>query len=143
MDTMHSRSQPLTFAGTLLAVALFAGWFLVRMVLGSDPDVLRNVIGVLGSLWLLLGSVVALVSWAMLRRWKGRDCFMMALRHGAWAASFVVMLPGLRALDALSPLVLGALLLIILGAESLLLLREEEGSYGKRKRTDDEKPDPA
>lgn len=115
------------FAASLALGAVLTLWLLARMVVHTDPDVPANVGIVLLLLFLTAVSLIGLVSWGLIRRILGEDRFGMALRHGAWAGLFLVLLPVLRWMNALSFLVLGAVLLIIFGLESLLLLQQEQG----------------
>ena len=114
----------------LLSIVL-SGWMLMRMVIHTDPQVPANVAMVLLFLFLLAGSLTSLLSWAFVRRLWGEERFAMALRHGVWAGFFLVTLPVLRWMNALSVLVIGAVLLIILGLESLILLQQGQGEEAR------------
>lgn len=114
---------------SILSLVL-AGWLLLRMVIHTDPEVPANVAIVLLLLFLFTASLTSLLSWALVRRLWGEERFAMAVRHGVWAGLFLLLLPVLRWLDTLSVLVIGAVLLIILGLESLILLHQGQGEEG-------------
>lgn len=115
-----------TFIALHLLSLSLAGWLLARMVLHSDPKVPANVMVVLFLLFLLSGTLTSLLSWALLRYLAGSAAPQMALRHGLWGGLFLISLPILRWLGILSVLVVGALLLIFFGLESLLLLQQQQ-----------------
>lgn len=112
-----------------LVVLILALWFMMRMIINSSPAIPANVGIVLFLLFMVAGSLVSLTSWLLIRRFWQEERFVMALRHGAWAGLFIVTLPLLRWLQVLNLLVAGAVLLVIFGLESLILLQqpEEEG----------------
>ncbi|MBA3534804.1 MAG: hypothetical protein H0T73_23070 [Ardenticatenales bacterium] len=117
------------FILSLVLTTVLAGWFLMRMVINTDPEVPANVMVVLLLLFLIVGSLTSLLSWGLIRRLLGTDAYGMSIRHGFWAGLFLIALPILRWLGILSVLVIGAILLVIFGLESLLLLQQgqEEG----------------
>ena len=63
---------------------------------------------------------------------QGEDRFLMSLRHGMWAGLFLVTLPVLRWLHILTLLVIGGVLLIIFGLESLILLQQDPAKEFRR-----------
>ncbi len=105
---------------------MLALWLIAQLVAHTDPDVTRNVAFMLTLIFLASGSFISLLSWGIIRRFWRQDRFLTALRHGAWGGIVVVMLPLLRWYQALSPLVIGAVLLIIFGLESLILIQREQ-----------------
>lgn len=123
---MSRRFHPLLFALALLASLLGALWTMVTMVRLTDPDEQRNVAIVLAALYIASGALVTLLSWLFMRRILQQERPLLALRHGMWGGLFVLSLPVLRWQDALSPLLIVAVLLIIFGLESSLLLRGEQ-----------------
>jgi hypothetical protein len=122
----NNRLPAITFIVSLLVVIILSVWLIMRMVINTDPTVPANVAVVLLMLFLAGGSLTSLLSWAVVRRALREDRYAMSLRHGVWGGLFLISLPLLRWLDALSVLVVSALLLIILGLESLLLLQPKK-----------------
>lgn len=111
------------FTVPLIALLGLSLWLIIRIVTRSSPDVTANVAVVLALLFLAAGSVVALVSWLLVRALRGELNETMALRHGLWAGLFVVLLPLLRWGSLLNPLMVAALLLVIVSVEAMLMLR--------------------
>lgn len=118
---MRSTSFVLAFAISIV----LSIWMLMRMVINTDPDVTSNVAVVLLLLFCAAASLITLLSWWAIRRWRGEERRAMAVRHGVWGGLLVVALPVLRWMDALSVLVLIAVLLVVFGLESLILLQPE------------------
>ncbi len=121
------RPQTISFVLPLVIAIMLAVWLIMRMVIHTDPDVPANVAVVLLLVFVAAGSLTSLLSWGLIRRIAGEERFGAALRHGVWGGALLVALPLLRWLDALSPLVVGALLLIVCGLESLILLQRGQG----------------
>jgi hypothetical protein len=124
---MRSTSFVLAFSiTTILSV-----WMMMRMVINTDPDVTSNVAVVLLLLFTAAASVITLLSWWAVRRWRGEERRTMAVRHGVWGGLLVVALPLLRWMDALSVLVIIAVLLVVFGLESLISLQPEPRTRGE------------
>jgi hypothetical protein len=122
----NNRLPAITFVAFLVVVIILSVWLIMRMVINTDPNVPANVAVVLLLLFLASGSLTSLLSWGVTRRVLHEERYAMSLRHGVWGGLFLISLPLLRWLDALSVLVVSALLLIILGLESLLLLQPKK-----------------
>ena len=83
---------------------------------------------VLFFIFTMAACLMTLLSWKVMQWLRGEDRFLMALRHGMWGGLFFVSLPVLRWLQMLSLLVIGGVLLIIFGLESLILLQRNSTS---------------
>lgn len=111
------------FTLPLLSLAFFSFWQFIRMVTTTSPENNTNVAIVLFLIFVMAACLSALLSWKVMQQLRGENRFLMALRHGIWAGLFLVSLPVLRWLHMLSLLVIGGVLLIIFGLESLILLQ--------------------
>jgi len=118
----------LFFTLPLISAALFAFWQFIRMLTTTSPKDNSNVAIVLFLIFIMSACLSSLLSWKVMQRVRGEDRFLMALRHGTWAGLFLVALPILRWLHMLSLLVIGGILLIIFGLESLILLQRDSES---------------
>jgi magnesium-transporting ATPase (P-type) len=118
---MRSTSFVLAFS----VIIILAVWLLLRMVINTDPDVPTNVAVVLLLAFTIAASVITLASWWLIRRFRGEERRAMAMRHGVWGGLLLVALPLLRWMEALSVLVIIAVLLVVFGLESLILLQPE------------------
>lgn len=116
------------FAFPLTFTAIVSCWLLTRMVTTTSPQIQSNVAIVLLLLFTITGSLVSLLSWKVMQHMWGENRFGMSLRHGMWVGLFLIALPILRWLHILTLLVIGGLLLIIFGMESLIILQQEPTS---------------
>lgn len=118
--------RSLLYIPLALLLALLSGWLLLDRVQTTTPDAPLNVAVVLLLLLLLSGSLLSLLSWGLVRYiWKV-ERIGQALRHGLWGGLFIVALPVLRWTDALNLMVVGAVLVIFLGLEAIILLQQDQ-----------------
>ena len=113
------------FTVPLLAALLGALWLIAHLVTTTSPRAWVNVAIVMALLFIAVSSLVALLSWLLMRYLRGEDQQLMALRHGAWGGLFVLLLTVLNWGSLLSPLMVAALLLALISAEAVIMLRGE------------------
>lgn len=119
--------RSILFAFPQVVIFVLSLWGLAQMVNNTDPDMPYNVAVVLLLIFICTTCLFSLISWRVIRRLWRENRFMMSLRHGMWAGLFLISLPVLNWLEILSVVVIGAVLLVILGMESLIVLQQDQG----------------
>lgn len=138
--SVSMRSTAFTFI--LLTMMAAALWLGQRQIFSTDPNIPINLIFFLFALFIGAGSLGALLSWALwARRWAEPKGYRIAIRQGIWVGLFVALIATLLVWQLLSWLAAGALVLVFVGLEALLLLQPERGT-AEAEETDTKRVEP-